>query len=204
MQKLYKEYNQIANADNLGEEAANEWLKFILALEKAAGLEDRDEMKIYAITSKNEDLIGERLFAFAGFLKESFRQYDYIVGRHKAIEFLQQLQKRHEQGRVKGELYLTNFSTDKKLPDLAPGLQELAKSTELSIALKEVDSGTRKEIKKLLLQRLEQSIDSLNEAITPEEQKNKKNQLIFRFMKRVLKLALSSWLEQKLIRINKS
>ncbi|HEY0944993.1 MAG TPA: patatin-like phospholipase family protein [Opitutaceae bacterium] len=75
-------------AARLGAEATEVWLLAILLLEKSAGLEDKDEMRIYTITSQDEELGGDPLFAFAGFIDQSVREHDYTIGRTKARAWL--------------------------------------------------------------------------------------------------------------------
>lgn len=75
-------------AARLGAEAAEVWLMAILLLERAAGLEDKDEMTIYTLTPEVGELAGNRLLSFAGFLDESLRKHDYTVGRQKARAWL--------------------------------------------------------------------------------------------------------------------
>ncbi|MBE9115131.1 patatin-like phospholipase family protein [Lusitaniella coriacea LEGE 07157] len=75
---------------------ADTWIKTVQVLEKAAGLGDYDLMKIYAITSEDENLIGEGLSAFVGFLSKEFRRFDYDSGRINAIKSLEELQRLHQ------------------------------------------------------------------------------------------------------------
>ncbi|XXX72467.1 patatin-like phospholipase family protein [Sorangium sp. So ce134] len=75
-------------AARLGAEAAEVWLMAILLLERAAGLEGKDEMTIYTITAEVAQLAGGRLFSFAGFIDESLRQHDYALGRQRARDWL--------------------------------------------------------------------------------------------------------------------
>ena len=72
----------------LGPDAGDVWLMSILLLERAANLEGKEEMEIYTITSEDDELGGDPLFAFAGFIDEEIRQYDYLIGRQKARAWL--------------------------------------------------------------------------------------------------------------------
>jgi hypothetical protein len=64
------------------------WIDSILTLEAAAELATRDEMAVYGITARAEELASHELFAFAGFFDRRFREHDYDVGRTKAQGFL--------------------------------------------------------------------------------------------------------------------
>jgi predicted acylesterase/phospholipase RssA len=60
----------------------------ILALETAAHLGEKDEMKILGITADDPELAGADLCAFGGFFDYRYRKHDYDVGRKKAQDFL--------------------------------------------------------------------------------------------------------------------
>ena len=64
------------------------WIDSILTLERAAGLEETDEMTIYSIIAEDKELASGDLEAFAGFFDRSYREHDYLVGRRKAQAFL--------------------------------------------------------------------------------------------------------------------
>ena len=68
--------------------ALKAWIDSILVLELAAELSSKDEMTIYGITAKEEELLSHQFFAFRGFFDIKFRHHDYNVGREKAREFL--------------------------------------------------------------------------------------------------------------------
>ena len=65
------------------------WMDAVLALERAAGLGETDEMTIYSIIAKDSELASAELVAFAGFLDRRYREHDYLLGRRKAQAFLQ-------------------------------------------------------------------------------------------------------------------
>jgi hypothetical protein len=60
----------------------------ILALETAANLGEKDEMKILGVTADDPELAGADLCAFGGFFDYRYRKHDYDVGRKKAQDFL--------------------------------------------------------------------------------------------------------------------
>jgi predicted acylesterase/phospholipase RssA len=82
------EYAELLNTADIGEENAKAWIDAILVLETAAGLHEKDEMYIYTVAAKAEELAGAQLLAFLGFLDQDYRQHDYDVGRAKAQELL--------------------------------------------------------------------------------------------------------------------
>lgn len=137
-----------------GEELADTWLKAVQALEKAADLGEKDVMRVYAITSKDEELAGEKLYAFGGFFAQPYRDFDYKVGRRKATQFLQQLQALHQHGRVDGQLYLTHFVAGQNLPlPIEPNLA--------NVDLKDVPRSLRTTVKNQLIDRLKRIVQSL-------------------------------------------
>jgi Patatin-like phospholipase len=72
----------------LGSAKADAFLHAILALEKAAGLGERDLMEIYGIVTKDGDLAGAGVFAFLGFFDVRYRDHDYDCGRTVAQNLL--------------------------------------------------------------------------------------------------------------------
>jgi Patatin-like phospholipase len=71
-----------------GPAAAAVWLDAMLAFERAAELDDKEEMIIYGVTATREELASDLISAFGGFFEERFRRHDYLVGREKARAFL--------------------------------------------------------------------------------------------------------------------
>lgn len=122
-----EEYNEIAQAH--GNKLALSWLRAVQVLEKAAALGNRDVMKIYAITSEDENLIGEGLSAFVGFLDQRFRKFDYDVGRRAALESLSALQNLHAFGQGQQEIDLTKLPLNTP-PQLNPKLVNVAKQNK--------------------------------------------------------------------------
>nr|WP_320165861.1 patatin-like phospholipase family protein [uncultured Methylophaga sp.] len=81
------------------------WLYSIALLEKVAGLNDRDTMNVYTITSEDDELAGEELMAFLGFLDERFRRYDYLRGRLNASKAIKNILNSNAEGKI-GQLPL--------------------------------------------------------------------------------------------------
>jgi len=148
-----KEYQELSNIGENKEVIASSWLKAVQALEKAANLSSKELLTIYAITAKDEELAGERLSAFGGFFDKKFRDYDYYVGRDKAVDFLKELRGKNSQGKQEGQLFLRNFE---------PGRDLQKPTVELGdVDLEHIDRKLRKQVKNLLLERLGRIIDSI-------------------------------------------
>ncbi len=64
------------------------WLNAILIMEVNASLSNKDKMRIYTITANNSELAGSPIASFFGFLDVRFRKHDYLLGRLKAREML--------------------------------------------------------------------------------------------------------------------
>jgi hypothetical protein len=155
-QQFSQEYSELATdlgrSGVNGEEVAETWLKAVQALEKAADLGEKDVMRVYAITSQDQELAGEKLYAFGGFFQQSFRDFDYKVGRRKATHFLQELQALHQQGKGEGQLYLTHFVAGQNLPD-KPDLS--------NVSLRDVPRPIRIAVKNQLIDRLKRIVQLL-------------------------------------------
>ncbi|MBW4466518.1 MAG: patatin-like phospholipase family protein [Pegethrix bostrychoides GSE-TBD4-15B] len=136
-----------------GEAVAESWLKLVQALEKVQNLGSKDVMTVYAITSDDLELAGEQLFAFGGFLDQSFRDFDYNLGRRKAMTFLQKLQALHRAGKSEGQLYLLNFAPGHALPPIADDLGK--------VDLRQVPRQTRTALKAQLLDRGGRIVESV-------------------------------------------
>jgi predicted acylesterase/phospholipase RssA len=132
---------------------AESWLKLVQALEKVQNLGSKDVMTVYAITSGDVELAGEQLFAFGGFLDQSFRDFDYNVGRRKAALFLQRLQALHQQRSGEGQLYLTNFVAGQNLPPTPENLGQ--------VDLSQVSRQKRYAVKSQLMDRGQLVINSI-------------------------------------------
>jgi hypothetical protein len=86
--RLSVQYAQEIASLGAGSINANAFLNAILALEKAAGLGERDKMEIYGIVTKDGDLAGAGIFAFLGFFDILYRDHDYDWGRTVAQRLL--------------------------------------------------------------------------------------------------------------------
>lgn len=83
-----KEYQQVLSA--LDRSAADTFIEAIATLETAAGLGERDLMKIVAVLAEGRtELAGSGLAAFVGFFSRAFREHDYWMGRVKTRVYLQ-------------------------------------------------------------------------------------------------------------------
>lgn len=161
-QQFTEEYDRLVYAVNQnnnngeevnGEEVAESWLKLVQALEKVQNLGSKDVMTVYAITSTDVELAGEQLFAFGGFLEQSFRDFDYNVGRRKAAEFLKKLQNLHLQRTGEGQLYLTNFVAGQALTPTPNSLG--------NVDLSHVSRKTREAVKAQLIDRAQRIVESV-------------------------------------------
>lgn len=149
-------------------------------------MEDMDA-PVFFITASNFELIGDVFSAFAGFLEEKFRAYDYNIGRERSqYEMSDSLAKSQLQDLLKSEAdkmppiqWTVNCKIDgKNLQDWTKVKNELSKLAkplskngkrdqlaELRELMTEVDEETRKEILKQLTSRLESLIDLINDYL---------------------------------------
>jgi hypothetical protein len=132
-----------------GPKAAGVWLDSMLAFERAAELDDKDEMKIYGITASTDELASDLISSFGGFFERSFREHDYLVGREKARAFLNG----QALGQAKpGELGPIHYPN----PPAIPPRQDLGKTQ-----LKDLPKNQRIELRERLLARLSESLKEL-------------------------------------------
>ena len=151
--KFEEEVQQLTSLGENGAAIASSWLEAVQTLEKAANLGSKKLLTVYAITAKDKELAGEKLSAFGGFFDRQFRDYDYHVGRKKAVDFLKNLQQKNSQGQQPGQIYLLNCKPGQNLQSPAVDLGD--------VELDKVDRKLRKQVKNLLLERLGRIIDSV-------------------------------------------
>ena len=60
-------------------------------MEKSGGLENRESMKVYTITTTNDNLASEHLAAFLGFLDKRLREHDYLLGRISGMQVIEHI-----------------------------------------------------------------------------------------------------------------
>lgn len=131
-----------------GQIAFDIWIKAVQVFESGGRLHDKDRMQIYTITASSDELAGDGLYAFLGFLERRFRDHDYNLGRRKARELLTQLQTINRGGRHEQEhhLPLVDFQFAEPLPEL-PNLGDAG--------IKDVDIRVRRELSLRIRQRLD-------------------------------------------------
>lgn len=135
---------------------------------------------LYTITSNDNELVGEVLSAFSGFLEEKFRAYDYNIGRENARK---QLVRASDAGLlsfdetqmpqigwvVAPEKSVIGGGTLTQWKDVKPLLSTLADGTgkgqlgQLHQLMREVNPDTREKINRGLKERLGNLIDFINE-----------------------------------------
>lgn len=152
-EQFIEEYQELI--ESKGEKVAKTWLKTVQTLEKSAELGSRDLMRVYAVTSNDVELGGEKLSAFGGFFDRNIRQYDYNVGRQKATNFLEALQILNQNGSVNNQIFLRNFVAGQGIGNIDPRLGRLD--------VEDLDLDLRKKLRDRLLDRIERIINSLDE-----------------------------------------
>lgn len=150
-----EEMQELSRLGENGAAIASSWLDAVQALEKAANLGSKELLTVYSINAKDEELAGEQLAAFGGFFKQEFRDYDYYVGRYKAIDFLKNLQLKNSKGKQEGDLFLLNFTPGQDLRSPAVDLGD--------VTLDKIDRKLREQVKDRLLERIGRIIDSVEE-----------------------------------------
>ncbi len=149
---------------------------------------------IYQITVQDKNLIGELLFAFAGFLDIRFRHYDYNIGRESARKALDEFSKKKTGNSSNPNLvYWKNIEDDfiwectpsdknKKIAINKKYYKDIAANTSIEKLLAEVDLEKRKVIYKALMARVMALIDFVNEKLD-EEDKKKLLGFVFRIVR---------------------
>ena len=131
---------------------ANAWIDVVLAIETAAELGPRDEMRIYAIHSPPGQLASADLLAFQGFFDRAYRQHDFDVGRLAARDFVQRV---NESGDPLGPVRPGPIQTPIRLAR-GPDGQPLE-----GLTLERVDAGRRRLVARRLEARADQALREL-------------------------------------------
>lgn len=123
------------------------WIKAVQVLESGGRLHDKDNMQIYTITASSDELAGDGLYAFLGFLEQRFREHDYNVGRKKARELLSKLQQVNRSGSQMQDHHLP--LVDFEFADDLPAIPNLG-----NVGIRDVDLLVRRELSRRVRQRL--------------------------------------------------
>lgn len=150
------------------------------------------ESPIFQITVEDKKLIGELLFAFAGFLDIRFRHFDYNIGRESARKALENFSDNSSNPNLVywGQDNETDFIWEWTSSDGSETItvnktdyENLAANNFIDDLLKKVDYKKRKIIHKALLARLMALIDFVNEKL--DEEDRKKSVLLGRLIRRL-------------------
>ncbi|MCC2615190.1 patatin-like phospholipase family protein [Aestuariibacter halophilus] len=76
----------------------NAWIDGICVLELTGNLRNKELMRVYTVTSSDEELASDQLSAFMGFFSEQLREHDYLVGRYNGIRLIEQIINKREAG----------------------------------------------------------------------------------------------------------
>jgi hypothetical protein len=90
-QRLEKAYCTTAQYQQLSPLLKDTWIKGIVIMEKSGGLVNRESMKVYTITTTNNDLASEHLAGFLGFLDKRLREHDYLLGRIRGMQVVEHI-----------------------------------------------------------------------------------------------------------------
>ncbi|MEC8785191.1 MAG: patatin-like phospholipase family protein, partial [Pseudomonadota bacterium] len=91
IQRLEKAFCTTPQLQQLSPLLKDTWIKGIVIMEKSGGLENRESMKVYTITTTNEDLASEHLAGFLGFLDKRLREHDYLLGRIRGMQVVEHI-----------------------------------------------------------------------------------------------------------------
>lgn len=90
-QRLEKAYCTTQQHQQLSPLLKETWIKGIVIMEKSGGLENRESMKVYTITTTDDDLASEPLAGFLGFLDKCLREHDYLLGRIRGMQVVEHI-----------------------------------------------------------------------------------------------------------------
>ena len=90
-QRLEKAYCTTPQLQQLSPLLKETWIKGVVIMEKSGGLENRESMKVYTITTTNKDLASEHLAGFLGFLDKRLREHDYLLGRIRGMQVIEHI-----------------------------------------------------------------------------------------------------------------
>lgn len=138
---------------------------------------------IFQITVEDKELIGELLFAFAGFLDIRFRHFDYNIGRRSAREALEEFSKKKTNNSSNPNLvywedkeagFIWEWTSSDGSEIITVNKEDYAKlaaNNSIDELLKEVDYKKRKIIHKALMARVMALIGFVNEKLDDEDRK---------------------------------
>jgi predicted acylesterase/phospholipase RssA len=230
---LFISPGQVKPQENRMTEESADLLNTGIALIKAIFLQARFpdwimheiDAPIYSVTTQDNEIIGEVFSAFAGFLEEKFRAYDYNIGRENARAKL----KMHVEAgllhynpetmpnlewKVEGKIEnqeVKDWSQAKNLLKKFAALDaqggDLAALKKL---MEEVNINTRKEILKQLVSRLDSLVEIANERLDLVDMKDSlwggfkstvRNYIGKPLVKWFLKRILRIWLQRNLLNL---
>ncbi|MFZ8201789.1 patatin-like phospholipase family protein [Alteromonas portus] len=102
-QRLEKAFCTTPQLQQLSPLLKDTWIKGIVIMEKSGGLENRESMKVYTITTTNEDLASEHLAGFLGFLDKRLREHDYLLGRIRGMQVVEHILNHKDNAKALGK-----------------------------------------------------------------------------------------------------
>lgn len=106
------QYEEDLNEKPLNKAQRAVWLDMIVLVVDSASLTDKDTMNVYTITAENNDLASSDMSSFVGFFDKDYRDHDYLVGRIKACELLNDIANRYGNKSDLIKLKITRRDTD--------------------------------------------------------------------------------------------
>jgi hypothetical protein len=128
---------------------ADAWLDALLVLERAARLQEKEEMLIYDFLADPKELASTGLMAFAGFFDQAYRKHDYDYGRDVAQQKLKEYRTR------KDSVFANLNWTAKAIDPIDPKLSGLQMS--------QIDRGKRQQVYKQISASADQLLQEMKQ-----------------------------------------
>ena len=123
-------------------------------MEKSGGLENRESMKVYTITTTNKDLASEHLAGFLGFLDKRLREHDYLLGRIRGMQVVEHILNHKNKANALGKHLPLNVTS--RAARISEAKTQLLAMDLSDITMEEVNYDNRLALYKRVRERMKQ------------------------------------------------
>ena len=159
-QRLEKAYCTTPQLQQLSPLLKETWIKGIVIMEKTGGLENRESMKVYTITTTNEDLASEHLAGFLGFLDKRLREHDYLLGRIRGMQVVEHILNHKDNAKALGNHLPLNVTS--RAARIQEAITQLLAMDLSDVKMKDVNYENRQALYNRVRERMKQWLKDEN------------------------------------------
>ncbi|NQY15894.1 patatin-like phospholipase family protein [Alteromonas sp.] len=159
-QRLEKAYCTTQQHQQLSPLLKETWIKGIVIMEKSGGLENRESMKVYTITTTDDDLASEPLAGFLGFLDKCLREHDYLLGRIRGMQVVEHILNHKNKANALGKHLPLNVTS--RAARISEAKTQLLAMELSDITMKDVNYENRLALYKRVRERMKQWLKDEN------------------------------------------